>query len=303
MDRSPAAALGRCLGRLGGMGAAGLLGLGATALLASCGGGPISSPDTGVGCSVTVEIPAFQSRLLGSAEVAAQGRRNVITRNSGTVAVPCGLQAKVTAHARQPGTHPFTGWRLGHTVLSSAGVTVTIQGQVVLKAQFRVPHAKPTPTPRPSAGASPSPSASAAPSTVILDKWVSYDPQTKTVTWKVVAGYQGVNHGLNFDGETYGAMAVAVPLGWTVVINFQNAASINHSAAIVSSPSATTPAFAGAQTPNPTTGTAPGQSASFTFVASGAGSYRLTCLVPGHEQAGMWDSFQVSTAAAPTARL
>ncbi|MGH7698006.1 MAG: sulfocyanin-like copper-binding protein [Candidatus Dormibacteria bacterium] len=275
------------------------LSLALAGLLSGCGQGPISAPDTGVGCSVTVQIPAYGDQLLGRVRVRAQGEVHLVNRNFGTVAVPCGLQAHLSAQAAQPSRHPFTGWRLGRARLSAPSLSVTVDGALVFKPQFRVPRVAPSPKPTPSASPAASPSPTSG--TVTLDRWVSYDSATRTLTWKLVAGYQGRNHGLNFDGDSSGAMLVTVPVGWTVVVDFSNVASINHSAAVVA-PSGTTAAFPGAEIPNPTAGTPPGQTASFTFTASQVGSYRVTCLVPGHEQAGMWDSFDVSSGGSPTAR-
>jgi hypothetical protein len=61
-----------------------------------------------------------------------------------------------------------------------------------------------------------------------------------------------------------------------------------------------TPAFRGATTPNPTDGLPPGQSATFSFVASRVGAYRFACLVPGHEDARMWDVLVVERGGKPS---
>jgi hypothetical protein len=59
-------------------------------------------------------------------------------------------------------------------------------------------------------------------------------------------------------------------------------------------------AFKGASVPNPTYGLQPGQSATFSFVASRTGSFRLACLVPGHEEARMWDVLEVTRGGKPS---
>jgi hypothetical protein len=41
------------------------------------------------------------------------------------------------------------------------------------------------------------------------------------------------------------------------------------------------------------------QSASFTFTAANAGTYRIACLVPGREDAGMWDVLEVVASGTP----
>jgi hypothetical protein len=275
-----------------------VLGLGLAAALASCGGTPISNPDTGVGCSVTVNIPTSGGTVLGSVQTIVGGHTYHFTRDIGTVSVPCGDQATLSATATDPAQHPFTGWSVAGRSTTASEVTVTVNGLVSARPAFRVPHVAPTPSPTPSPSASPS----ATPSTVTLDQWVSYDAATKTVTWKVVAGYKGVNHGLSFDGEANGGMKVTVPNGWSVTVDFSNVGTTNHSAVIVTS-TGTAPVFPGAETPSPMQGTAPGETATFTFSASQAGSYRLACLMPGHEAAGMWEAFTVSSGGIPSVQL
>lgn len=268
------------------------------AALTSCGGGPSNSADTGVGCSVTVQIPSAGSALLGTVRATVAGQTHRLVRNISTVTVPCGDQVSLSATAAYPGQHPFTGWQVGGRPSSATRLKVTVDGLVSVRPTFFVAHAAPSPSPTTKPSASPS----VTPSAVTLDQWVSYDSATKTVTWKAVAGYQGVNHGLSFDGEADGAMKVSVPSGWSVTVNFSNVGTTNHSAVIVTT-TGTTPVFPGAETPNPTMGTAPGQTATFTFAASQVGSYRLACLMPGHEAAGMWETFTVTSGGVPTVEL
>jgi Sulfocyanin (SoxE) domain len=59
-------------------------------------------------------------------------------------------------------------------------------------------------------------------------------------------------------------------------------------------------AFLGSSTPEPTGGVAPGSSTSFSFVAAKVGTYRIACLVSGHEIDGMWDWLSVTRAGLPT---
>jgi FtsP/CotA-like multicopper oxidase with cupredoxin domain len=103
--------------------------------------------------------------------------------------------------------------------------------------------------------------------------------------------------GFNFDGAANGAMVITVPVGWTVSITCHNAGTIPHSCAVVEGASSATPAFSGAETPDPVVGMGPGATQSFSFSASTPGNYRIACLVPGHEDAGMWASFIVSAKA------
>lgn len=130
-------------------------------------------------------------------------------------------------------------------------------------------------------------------------KWMSYDASTKTANLTLEAGSGG---GFDFNGYTKGAMTVTVPNGWTVDVSFTDEVSVPHSAMIVPfsqvhSGENFTPAFSGAQTSNPTTGSAKGATESFTFTANKVGKYGIVCAVPGHDDAGMWDTFVVSGSA------
>ena len=104
-----------------------------------------------------------------------------------------------------------------------------------------------------------------------------------------MAAYDGANGGFNFDGYGRGEMLLSVPLGWRVRIRCQNRGPLRHSCAVVPGPQTTTPAFRGAKTG----ALQAGRSATFSFVASRKGTYRLACLVPGHEEARMWDVLDV----------
>jgi hypothetical protein len=61
-----------------------------------------------------------------------------------------------------------------------------------------------------------------------------------------------------------------------------------------------TPAFPGASTPDPVTGLAPAASATFDFTPTTAGDYRIECLVPGHDPAGMWATLKVVESGTPS---
>jgi FtsP/CotA-like multicopper oxidase with cupredoxin domain len=131
------------------------------------------------------------------------------------------------------------------------------------------------------------------------------DATNKTVSFRLVATHDNSNSGFNFNGYQKGRLAISVPEGWRVTIACDNKGPLNHSCAIVRGPNDSGPAIDGASSPNPTAGMPAGQSSTFAFMASGQGTYRIACLVPGHEQAGMWDTFTVAAASSgpPTARL
>ena len=274
-------------------------GLGLAALV-GCASGPISTPDGSVGCSLTVLIPSFANHVLGAVKAETGGAVYNFDRNVNTLPVACGETATLAVTATEPSAHPFTSWSTPSGPSSSSEFAFTVTGPLSIRAGFKVPMVRPAATPTPTQSHTSSPSATS--STVTLDRWASYDSVTQTLTLKLEAGYQDVNLGLNFDGEYKGQMVVTVPVGWTVTVDFSNQGSINHSAAVVTA-SGTTPVFAGASTPDPTVGTDPGQAAPFNFSASQVGSYRIACLIPGHEGLGMWDSFVVAPGGLPNVKL
>lgn len=123
------------------------------------------------------------------------------------------------------------------------------------------------------------------------------------VALTVVAAQGDENGGLNFNGVDKGRLVVTVAAGNNVALTMVNKGAIPHSLQII--PYAQTPpvaaagppAFAGAQTPDPVAGTAPGQSATARFTAGKPGRYLLICGVPGHALAGMYGILEVSSSA------
>jgi len=63
---------------------------------------------------------------------------------------------------------------------------------------------------------------------------------------------------------------------------------------------ATRPAFPGAASPQPLQGLDPGAKASFSFRLTQTGSFRIASLVPGQEQARMWDVLEVTRSGRPS---
>ena len=141
------------------------------------------------------------------------------------------------------------------------------------------------------------PSADASPP---AGKWLTWDAHARTASLLLVAGYDGSNNGFNFDGYGRGRFLVRVPTGWRVTVTCRNAASVPHSCTIVRGPQTAVPAFRGASTPSPLLGLRQGKAARFTFTASRPGTYRIACLVPGHEDARMWDVFVVGGVKRPS---
>jgi hypothetical protein len=131
-------------------------------------------------------------------------------------------------------------------------------------------------------------------------QFLSSSAARKLVHLKLLAGFGSANNGFNFDGYGRGELQVRVPLGWRVVVDCENRGGMRHSCAIVKESLATAPAFRGASTKQPTVGLFPGARATFSFTAARTGSFRIACLVPGHEQARMWDVLVIARGGRPS---
>jgi plastocyanin len=125
------------------------------------------------------------------------------------------------------------------------------------------------------------------------DQYMKADSANKTVT--VVLDITG----FSYDGYSNGHMTVCVPQGWKVTAQCTNKTTVPHSCAVVENATATSPAFSGAATKDPVGGLQPGDAESFTFTPDRTGQFRIVCLVPGHEDAGMWDYFNVTSTGDP----
>ena len=127
-------------------------------------------------------------------------------------------------------------------------------------------------------------------------QFLSWSKARRLVHLTLLAGLGSSNNGFNFDGYGRGELLVRVPVGWRVVVDCENRGGMRHSCAIVKGSLAVTPAFSGAST----LALSPGSKATFSFVASRSGTFRIACLVPGHEQARMWDVLDVTRGAKPS---
>ena len=133
-----------------------------------------------------------------------------------------------------------------------------------------------------------------------VNEFLSYDAQARTATILLVAGYNGLNDALNYNGGARGSQGVSIPLAWTVHVALTNRDSdLQHSAIVVRQvlpppEEMTTPAFAGAVVSQLEEGVHEGDTTSFEFVADKAGRYMVACGVPGHAQGGMWMRLTVS---------
>jgi hypothetical protein len=131
-------------------------------------------------------------------------------------------------------------------------------------------------------------------------RFLSVNAARRAITVTLIAADGISNNGFNFDDYGRGELLVSVPEGWRVTVRCDNSSSTFNSCVVVSGAGASAPAFPGATTPDPVTGLDPGQSAAFSFVATRVGSYRLASLVPGHEQARMWDVLVVTRSGRPS---
>jgi hypothetical protein len=130
-------------------------------------------------------------------------------------------------------------------------------------------------------------------------KFLAVDAHRHRVTITLIASYNGENGGFNFDGYSRFLMWT-VPRGWTVRVVCTNRGLQRHSCAVVQGANSAQPAFRGAETPQPQIGLEAGRTVRFTFRASKKGVYRFACLVPGHENARMWDVLKISRGGKPS---
>ena len=137
-----------------------------------------------------------------------------------------------------------------------------------------------------------------------MPDWYSIDNDARTVDLTMTAGATPENNYWSYNGAIRGAIAITVPEGYTVTIEFVNQdPNMAHSVGISSElsnfmvPPEPTPVFEGAITENPQSmidGTMPGETVSLTFVADAAGNYSMVCYIAGHTAIGMWLYFNVS---------
>jgi len=155
------------------------------------------------------------------------------------------------------------------------------------------------------AAAPAAPAGPVAPSgAMTIPDWFAVDNDAQTVTIDVTAGSIPDNNYWNFNGHIKGQLAINVPEGYTVTINFVNQdPNMAHSLGISTElsnfamPPSPTPAFAGAISGNPQSmidATMPGESETITFVADAAGNYTMVCYIAGHTAIGMWLFFNVT---------
>lgn len=166
------------------------------------------------------------------------------------------------------------------------------------------------PADQPAAQPAPAPAASAMPAPptgpMTLPEWYTIDRDAQTVHLTITAGATPDYNYWNFNGFIKGAIAITVPVGYTITIDQINEdPNMAHSLGIQAGftnpmmPATPNPAFEGAVTENPmsmTEATMPGQTETIQFVADEAGNYHMVCYIPGHTAIGMWLYFNVTEA-------
>jgi len=140
-----------------------------------------------------------------------------------------------------------------------------------------------------------------------MPDWYQLDEAARTVQLSIVAGQVPDNNYWNLNGTTNGGMAITVPEGYRVVVEYENRdPNMAHSLGVSAErsnfavPPQPNPVFAGAITQNPASmidATMPGDVETFEFVADRAGEYSFVCYIPGHSAVGMWMFFNVSSGA------
>ena len=133
-----------------------------------------------------------------------------------------------------------------------------------------------------------------------VNEFLAYDSRSKTVSLQLIAGYNGLNGSLNYNGATNGTHGIVVPVGWRIHVAVTNRDSdLQHSAIVVREllpppVEPTEPAFTGAALSQLSEGLHEDETSSLDFVADRAGHYMIVCGVPGHAQAGMWLKLSVT---------
>ena len=151
-------------------------------------------------------------------------------------------------------------------------------------------------TTRPASATADTQSAASSPvdDSLVVDAHVSFNPAARTVWLNLIAGLDGGNGSLNFNGGFEGAHTLVVPAGWRIELRFQNRdRELSHSAIVVKAidpiPMLAPPAaFPNAFTLSLENGIIEGREDVVRFSADTEGRYAILCAVPGHGQSGMW---------------
>jgi sulfocyanin SoxE-like protein len=131
-------------------------------------------------------------------------------------------------------------------------------------------------------------------------EFMRYDAEARRVDLTIIAAFDQSNSGYNFNGGSRGRHRITVPLGWRVVMTFENRDVMPHSAAVIREAKYVpvriiAPAFRHAATSSIERGLpVGGREDGIEFVAERPGSYLIACGVPGHAVVGTYLRFVVS---------
>ena len=140
---------------------------------------------------------------------------------------------------------------------------------------------------------------------VRVNEFLTYDARSRIVSLQLIAGYNGLNGSLNYNGATNGSHGLIVPKGWRIHVAVTNRDSeLQHSAIVIPKVlpppiEPTDPAFEGAALARLDEGLQEDETGTLDFVATRAGHFMLACGVPGHAQAGEWLELVVTNSALP----
>jgi hypothetical protein len=128
--------------------------------------------------------------------------------------------------------------------------------------------------------------------------FLSLGQEPQSVRLILVSAYNGVNYGMNFNGQAKGGAKVVIPTGWTVEVVFTNRSPVPHSVVVVERTQVRKlqmgdPYFTGASTPNPVRGTTGTKGETFRFKADEAGSFAFACGFPSHAANGHWVGLEI----------
>ncbi len=130
--------------------------------------------------------------------------------------------------------------------------------------------------------------------------YLKVDSHTKSAVVTLIAGYPASDFQFNYNGYTDGQLLLKVPVGWQITVQCANRSTVNNSCAVVADARSTQPVDPAWATPDPRRGLDPGKSASFVFIPSQTGEFRIASLVPGSEASGMWLQLDVVAGGTPS---
>jgi hypothetical protein len=142
---------------------------------------------------------------------------------------------------------------------------------------------------------------------VRVNEFLTYDARSRTVSLQLIAGYNGLNGSLNYNGAINGSHGLIVPTGWRIHVAVTNRDSdLQHSAIVIAKVlpppiEPADPAFDGAALPRLDEGLQEDETGTMDFIAARPGHFMIACGVPGHAQAGEWLELLVTNSALPPA--